>query len=92
MKVHGRIRAVWILSLIFFMVSSSMAEKNVRGLNLRLSGGIGNFALGDFNSFFKDTVPYYDFLLSPDGFKRQGSFKEFSRIWNASGEIRGDFR
>ena len=75
------------LLLIMGLAFLAQAETGRRGLHLKLSGGVGSFAVGDFNTFFGDTIPYYESVLSPYGFTRQGEYQELRKAWNASGEI-----
>lgn len=82
-----RIVLIATLLLIFCLAPRALAETRKRGLNLRLSGGVGSFRVGDFNTFFGDTVPYYDSIFLPYGFARQGDYQELRKAWNASGEI-----
>ena len=82
-----RISLIATLSLLFCIPLVALAETRERGLHFKLSGGIGSFNVGDFNTFFGDTVPYYDSILSSYGFTRQGGYEELRRARSGSGEI-----
>jgi len=69
---------------------AAMTDKYSRGINLKLAGGYGTFSVGDFNTFFKDTVPYYDVQLFSFGFVRDGDYQELKNAWNISGEFLAD--
>jgi opacity protein-like surface antigen len=73
--------------LIIAFSPAALAETRKRGLNLKLSGGVGSFTVGDFNTFFGDTVPYYENAFSPYGFARQGEYEKLGKAWGASGEL-----
>jgi len=78
---------VSVVLVILCLAAAAQAETQKRGLHLKLSGGIGSFTGGDFNTFFGDTIPFYESVLSAYGFTRQGEYQELKKAWNASGEI-----
>lgn len=73
--------------MICCMSLTTLAYTYSGRINLKLAGGYGTFSVGDFNTFFKDTVPYYDVLFSSFGFVRQGDYQELKNAWNISGEF-----
>lgn len=66
------------------------ADASIRGFNLKFAGGYGKFSVGDFNTFYSDTVPYYDVLFSSFGLVRQGDYQELKNAWSLAWELSVD--
>ena len=84
MKRFAVLLCAIILSGFFPDVLSSSFR---REFSLRISGGYGSYPIGDLNTLFGDTVPYYDALLAPNGFIREGNYQDLKHFWKISAEL-----
>ena len=82
------------IALVFLSICcmslTDTAGASIGGFNLKFAGGYGTYSIGDFNTFYSDTVPYYDVLLSSFGFVRQGDYQELKNAWSLAWEFSVD--
>jgi opacity protein-like surface antigen len=82
------------VALVFFtiwcMSLTVPADASIKGFNLKFAGGYGKLSAGDLNTFYSDTVPYYDVLLASFGFVRQGDYQELRNAWSLAWEFSVD--
>jgi len=81
-------RVLVFCGLYLFAARLGPAQVPAKGIELRLSGGYQRLSLGDFNTIHRDTQVYYDVLLSPYGFAREGRFSDLEDGWNLQLEFR----
>jgi len=76
-----------MLLAFFFLARTGQAQDFIKGFSLKLMGGYGNMAVGDFNTVMEDLETLFSDIASLIGIEKEGEFKELNRGFECEGEF-----
>ena len=73
----------------FFLtgIGIGQAQDSTKGFSLKITGGYGTMAVGDFNTVVEDQDSFYTYIVSLMGYTRDGALKKLNNGIELEGEI-----
>ena len=76
-----------IIFALFSLVGIGQSQDFIKGFSLKLTGGYGTMAVGDFNTVVEDLDSLYNYIASYYGVTKEGTLKQLNYGIELEGEI-----